>query len=109
VQKLEENHTGAPLTAPTVETEAAIAVLYQWQRKQIQRKSFEGSRNYNRKGLIIMLQLCEQKFISSRLVVESLTSTRRRLAWLPRGNYVVSEMSHPPTTIELEVGIEASS
>jgi len=42
VQKVGKNHTGAPLTAPTVETEAAMAVLYsKWQRKQIQRKSFE--------------------------------------------------------------------
>jgi len=56
-----------------------------------------------------MLQLCEQKFISSRLVVESLTSTRRRLAWFPRGNNIVSEMSHLPTTIEFEVGIEVFS
>jgi len=47
VQKVEKDHTGAPLTAPTVETEAAMTVLYsEWQRKQTQRKSFEASRKY---------------------------------------------------------------
>jgi len=56
-----------------------------------------------------MVQLSEQKFISSRLVEESITSTERRLAWLPRGNHIVCESFHLPTTIELEVGIESFS
>lgn len=65
MQKVEKDHTGAPLTAPTVETEAAMKVLCsEWQRNQIQRKAFEASRNYNMEGLIIMVQLSEQKFIS---------------------------------------------
>ena len=84
----------------------SVVLLREWQR---QSKSFLRLAEITiGKGLMAVVQLSVQKFISSKLVVESLTSTRWRLAWLPRGNYIVHSRSHQPTTsIDLEVGIEA--